>query len=86
MFLSILLFKNPGWITKMSKLEEVKSGLNFLIKSIKANLNSSIGWTSGKNTTDSAFKTNKIYEFQTNVGFAEKAGLDDIENQASCLR
>ena len=70
----------------MSKLEEVKSELNFLTNRVKATLNSSIGWTSGKNTTDSTFKTNKIYEFQTNVGFAEKAGLDDIENQATCLR
>ena len=72
----------------MSKLEEVKSELNFLTnrKKLISIVRSSIGWTSGKNTTDSAFKCNKIYEFQTNVGFAEKAGLDDIENQASCLR
>ena len=54
----------------MSKLEEVKSGLNFLTNEAKANLNSSVGWTSGKeNTRDSDFKTSKIPQFQSNVGF-----------------
>ena len=72
----------------MRKLEEVKSELNFLTnrKKLISIVRSSIGWTSGEKTTDSTFKTNKIYQFQTNVGFAEKARLDDIENQATCLR
>jgi hypothetical protein len=72
----------------MRKLEEVKSELNFLTnrKKLISIVRSSIGWTSGEKTTDSTFKTNKIYQFQTNVGFAEKARLDDIENQAACLR
>ena len=70
-FINLTLQKNSGWITKLSKLEEVKSGLNFLTNIIKANLNSSIGWTSGKNTTDSTFKTDKIYQFKTNISFAE---------------
>ena len=59
----------------MSKLEEVKSELNFLTnrKKLISIVRSSIGWTSGGKTTDSTFKTNKIYQFQTNVGFAEKS-------------
>ncbi len=70
-FIDLTLHKNPGWITKLSKLEEVKSGLNFLTNGAKANLNSSVGWTSGKeNTRDSDFKTSKIPQFQSNVGFA----------------
>ena len=59
----------------MSKLEEVKSELNFLTnrKKLISIVRSSIGWTSGEKTTDSTFRTNKIYQFQTNVGFAEKS-------------
>ena len=68
-FIGLTLQKNPGWITKLSKLEEVKSGLTFLTNGAKANLNSSIGWTSGKeNTRNSDFKTSKIPQFQSNVG------------------
>jgi len=70
-FIDLTLQQNPGWITKLSKLEEVKSGLNFLTNGSKANLNSSIGWTSGKeNTRDSGFITNKIPQYHSNVGFA----------------
>jgi len=57
----------------MSKLEEVKSELNFLTNRKKLISIVRLDGLFGKNTSDSTFKTNKIYQFQTNVGFAEKS-------------
>jgi len=73
MFYQSCSSKNPGWITKMSKLEEVKSELNFLTNRKKLISIVRLDGLLRKNTSDSTFKTNKIYQFQTNVGFAEKS-------------
>ena len=59
-FIDLVLKENPGWITKLAKMEEVRAGLDFYTNSSRPNFRSSLGWLHGKEKTrESDFKKSK---------------------------